>query len=82
MLIQALMKRADGHFRNGELTINEMRTFLKATEFEAFANWLTEIKTFRFYDKNRNGAIDKKELKRAMIDYLNKYEEISHMFLS
>jgi len=80
-IAKEIIKKADRHCHNGQLSINEMRTFLKGTEFETFSSWLTQIPTFSRFDKNRNGAIDRKELRRALKEYLDTHQVTEDFFV-
>ena len=67
-LAEEIMCIADGFNENGELSVSEMATFLQGTVHEPFAKWLLfgRQRNFRKYDTNKDGAINKEELTRAI----------------
>jgi len=72
------MASADKHSRNGHLSVNEIRTFLRGGPYESFAGWLTGggagRGNFSRFDKNKDGWIDLVELEEAVLDYLIEQE--------
>ena len=59
---EGIMRAADRHNRNGELTVNELRTYLRGTEYQAFVGWFTGLGTglggtFLSFDADANGVI-------------------------
>jgi len=76
-----IMAVGDRHYRNGRLSVNEMRTFLKGTSHEDFVIWLTGPGTrltgnFRIFDLDCDGAIDLQELQRAVQSYYDDTEDV------
>lgn len=73
-----IMKIGDGHSMNGKLTINEMRTFLSATQHMPFVDWLTEThgdhgkRKFVKFDDNDDGYISIHELEFAIMEFTGK----------
>ena len=65
-LARAVMRQADRHLRNGRLTVNEMRTFLKGSEHQDFGEWLSAPRTrdhmWKRYDLDMDGGLDVHEL--------------------
>jgi len=70
----SIMRRADRHCRNKELTVNELRTFLRNTEFEAFSEWLSapqsRNRAWKRHDADWSGALGLRELEGAVQAYL------------
>ena len=71
------MELADKHCPNSVLTVNEMRTFLRNTEFQDFLHWLTGNTvnlqgTFRRHDFDHNGALDRNEMEVVVKQYFAK----------
>ena len=68
------MDQADRHQRNGVLSVNELRTFLRGGEFGAFAEWLAppgrRSTNWRQYDWDSDGGLDMSELTAAVGQYL------------
>jgi len=78
-----IMDSADKHSRNGRLSVNEMRTFLRGGPFEAFTAWLTGARGgdrghFSRFDKDMDGSINTTELEAAVLGYL--LDDQSHRF--
>ena len=73
-MARAIMEQADRHQRNGLLSVNEMRTFLRGGEFEAFSEWLSPPQMrnvcWAQYDWDKDGALDMNELQAAVVQYL------------
>jgi len=69
------MQSADKHHRNSRLSVNEMRTFLRGTEFVMFMNWLSGSKGKRGrmaqFDRDGDGTIDMEELEAAVGTFLD-----------
>jgi len=70
-----IMQSADKHHRNSRLSVNEMRTFLRGTEFVMFMNWLSGSKGKRGrmaqFDRDGDGTIDMEELEAAVGTFLD-----------
>jgi len=66
--------QADQHCRNNQLTVSEMRTFLKGTRFESFGNFLSapriKDKVWKMSDIDNSGTIDFGELEAAVRAYV------------
>lgn len=75
----AIMKQADRHNHNGELTVNEMRTFLHGTEYQTFSDWLsaphTRDRHWKAHDRDMSGTMDLGELEKAVDEYLRDVTE-------
>ena len=73
-MARAIMDQADRHQRNGVLSVNELRTFLRGGEFGAFAEWLAppgrRSTVWRQYDWDSDGGLDMTELTAAVGQYL------------
>lgn len=70
MMAQWIMNKADRHNSDGNLSINELQTFLPK---HPFTKWLTgQREQWRIYDKDNSGGIDMKELRAACHDYCNR----------
>ena len=66
-----IMKMADRHARNGQLTILELDTFLSGTEHQGFLDWLrsNRSRVFKEFDKDDDEDLDLRELERAVARY-------------
>jgi len=78
-LSRAVMRAADRHQQNGELTISELQTFLAGSEYEPFVTWMTfyyspkasgRTSNFNQLDTNGSGSLDGQELEQALLQYL------------
>ena len=56
-MCRRLMQRADRHCRNGELTVNEMKTFLRGTSYASFADWVARPRNMAKHDFDRDGTL-------------------------
>eukprot|EP00971_Amphidinium_carterae_P309149 6143293-Amphidinium_carterae.1 len=65
--LNQIFQRAD-FTRTGVLSKTDLLT-LRDTEFEHFANWLTDSRRFPAFDQNQSGAIERLELARALWIY-------------
>ena len=74
-----IMKTADRHCRNGALTVNEMRTFLRGSKWDSFMAWLSAPHTkdvhWKQHDRDLNGSMDIAELEEAVAAYLRDTKE-------
>jgi len=62
--------RKEGGAR-GEYTVNGLTTYLTNTEYYDFAVWLTSnLHNFMAHDRDKNGAMSRHELRRALQDYV------------
>jgi len=70
------MQMADGHSVNGQITQNEMQTFLDHTQHAGFAEWMLKNRAhwFKTYDADHSHAIDLGELENALTDYVRVQE--------
>ena len=70
----AIMRKADRHTHNRELSVSEMRTFLRGTEYHGFSVWLSAAGQkdphWKEADADTNGVIDFEELRAAVRAYL------------
>lgn len=69
------MMKADRHKKNARLTVNEMRTHLRGTAFEAFCDWLTgpdkEVsRRWASFDRSCEGSLSGPEISMAVEEYL------------
>ena len=71
-LINDIMNKADHFSRNHRLSISEMNTFLRNTEYDELLTWLfvNDKYNWRKYDKNNSGALSKRELKKALKEFI------------
>eukprot|EP00656_Telonema_subtile_P021270 TRINITY_DN2229_c0_g1_i6.p1 TRINITY_DN2229_c0_g1~~TRINITY_DN2229_c0_g1_i6.p1 ORF type:complete len:1091 (-),score=96.37 TRINITY_DN2229_c0_g1_i6:125-3397(-) len=76
--VEGLFALGDRHVSNRQLTVTEMTTFLKGTQYERFAAWLTDPsnrrKEMKRFDLNHDGALSEDELCVAAAGY---FEQIS-----
>lgn len=65
-----IMRIGDRHQRNGQLTVNEMRTYLSGTPYEAFSKWVSQRGALRAVDLDLSGHLSLPELTTAVRLYL------------
>ena len=75
----AIMRKADRHSQNGALSVSEMRTFLRGTEYHGFSLWLSAPQSkdphWKQHDADLNGAMDMEELRACVKAYLRENSE-------
>ena len=77
IFLDGIMNLADRHSPNGVLTVNEMRTFLRNTEYQDFLDWITgetvnlnQSASFGESDLDHDGTLDRGEMEIAVKLYL------------
>jgi len=68
---EEIMAIADRIVHNGELSKNELETYLLHTEYEEFLYWCKQKGHFRGEDTDHDGQLNVEELKGAMTHFLD-----------
>jgi len=66
---QEIMQLADRHTKNGRLTVNELKTYLRGTTYEPFADWISQRGHLSKHDGDHDGVLDIDELGSAISDF-------------